>query len=58
MNDVLMSLIPVGVHTGHDEEDEYRCPHCGWEAVILAYDAIGADLGNVFCNGCNAEVAA
>jgi len=33
-----------------------RCPWCGHEADLDNFDVLGADEGNVFCNGCNAEL--
>lgn len=33
-----------------------RCPECGWISDEDGWDALGADYGKRFCNGCSAEV--
>jgi hypothetical protein len=38
--------------------DLYQCPECCYVETADAFDCLGADAGNFFCNECGAEFAA
>lgn len=50
-------IYPTAAVCGEDAEGDtiLRCPTCGWEGVIDAWDCLRADRDNLFCTRCYTE---
>ena len=51
-----MSKKPKALPEVTDSTEPYvQCPHCDFIGELDAFDCLGADEGNLFCNECNNE---